>query len=303
MFYVATLANEKLGIGAIKTNLSGVASAFQDYGLRNPIYDETGKRMFRLQRMIRGLKKIPRFQKQKEIRKALTIDKLDRIFVELERAGATLSRQDVNMIKACLALGVYAMLRVSECTSPYADRGKFTADLHACIGDVEFVPSIEDPQFVQFNVRRSKTDPFREGIVLRVAANGSRTCPVQAMAAYFRTNSSRKRDDPLFSFLGGQSLTRASLQKWMRWGLERAGLNPKHYATHSMRSGGATSLLACPGFDIEHIKTLGRWRSDSVSRDLRDSEMLRVQASRNMASISSNDWMRNEFPKFDPSGG
>jgi hypothetical protein len=36
---------------------------------------------------------------------------------------------------------------------------------------------------------------------------------------------------------------------------------------------------------------------------LRVSDMLRVQASRNMASISSNDWMRNEFPKFDPSGG
>ena len=73
--------------------------------------------------------------------------------------------------------------------------------------------------------------------------------------------------------------------------MRRLGRNPKEYGTHSLRSGGCTSLRAA-GVSWETIKIVGRWRSDSALRygQLHPSDILdlarRVQSAPDIAEAS-----------------
>ena len=67
---------------------------------------------------------------------------------------------------------------------------------------------------------------------------------------------------PLFRFRDGRALTRPRLVVEVRKALTQAGINPDDYASHSFRSGAATTAVAC-GVPVDIIKTLGRWKSNA----------------------------------------
>ena len=181
-------------------------------------------------------------------RRPITKDLLLQILHQIDgttREGATLY--------AAFCLAFAAFLRIGEFTYTTKD--------------------LKDPEFSQWFLTRrsvtlhkdhleltlpaSKTDPFRRGITLNVAASGDDACPVQALRRLFRWEA--LPDSPLFSW--GSAFTRQSVTGKLREILIQIGIEG-HYSGHSFRRGAATSARLA-GLSDEEIQLLGRWRSDS----------------------------------------
>jgi hypothetical protein len=208
---------------------------------------------------------------------ALTTDKLQKLLVNISTAAGG-SAYNATAYKAALTMGVYMLLRVSELVAPTTtthDRNRYLN-----IEDIEVLPSIDDPRWLRVNIKVSKTDVYREGVELKVATNDTATCPVLAMADWLRVRLRSHPKEPAFTLADGSFMTRGRLQSTMQEGLRLAGFDQRHYTSHSMRSGGATSL-ACANWPAETIMLLGRWSSDCYVRYLRfdDNRRRRVSAS------------------------
>lgn len=110
---------------------------------------------------------------------------------------------------------------------------------------------------LELTLPASKTDPFRRGITLIIAASGDIACPVRALRHLFRWETSS--DSPLFQLDG--AFTRETVTSQLRELLTLLGVQG-HYSGHSFRRGAATSAREA-GLTIEEIQLLGRWKSDS----------------------------------------
>ena len=119
-------------------------------------------------------------------------------------------------------------------------------------------------------IRWSKTIQFRERVVdiplPRIP--GSPLCPTSALyRAFSFTAPVSSRDQQAFNWVDQSSHTHTftynSFVKKLRHHLSTLGLDPKNYAGHSFRRGGA-SFAYLSGVPIEMIKALGDWRSDTV---------------------------------------
>jgi hypothetical protein len=281
--------------GTVRTTLSGLANELAALGLPNPMKEDDGSYRYNLHRMLRGMKR--KYSGVKKIRLALTTDKLMLANTWLLEHGG-LPVVDTVAISCCMIMGVFFMLRVSELVAPSTT--KHSPILNATLGDVKFLPSMEDPQFVEFTVRNSKQDYFRQGCVLKVAANGTSICPVAAVLKLVKSRPHARPDEPLFVLANGKYLDRARLQKEMRRSLEAVGFKGSDYATHSMRSGGATSLFCAEGFDGDAVRVLGRWSSSSYRLYLRHTDKMRRDASLAMARMATADWSKLDRKSFNP---
>ena len=84
------------------------------------------------------------------------------------------------MLWVALTLAFFGFLRVSEFTSG----GKFNPHCHLSPSDIVSRPSKLNPNYMQVNIKVSKTEPFRSGIKLIIDKTGSTICHVQAMLEY-----------------------------------------------------------------------------------------------------------------------
>lgn len=176
-------------------------------------------------------------------------------------AEAVLPRiQQVNFIAAVL-LAFTGLLRVSEFTV----KGVFRPPIHAMRNDVVFVPDRVNPTAVQFTIKVSKTDQFRESVTITIQrSDHSRRCPVRALMRLFEVDT-QPLASPLFNF-ARDGVTRNSTRQQFALLCNNlftyAGINSMYLKTHSFRQGGATALLEA-GAPRHIIKIAGRWRSDS----------------------------------------
>lgn len=67
---------------------------------------------------------------------------------------------------------------------------------------------------------------------------------------------------PLSRERGGCPLRFATITRAIKQGARSLRLDADSFTSHSLRSGGATALLAA-GYDIEFVKVMGRWSSDA----------------------------------------
>ena len=241
--WLAHLGNRRPKAKTLKAYLTGVRSLHVDMGYE----DLSAFQSPRLQRIIRGLRRM-RGEAGTRERHPITKDLLLRILHQIDRntrEGATLY--------AAFCLAFAAFLRVGEFTYSAKD--------------------LKDPEFSQWFLTRrsvtlhkdhleltlpaSKTDPFRRGITLSVAASGDDACPVQALRRLFRWEA--PPDGPLFQL--GDAFTRQLVTGKLRETLTLLGIEG-HYSGHSFRRGAATSARMA-GLSDEEIQLLGRWRSDS----------------------------------------
>ncbi|KAF7296793.1 Integrase/recombinase xerD like protein [Mycena indigotica] len=231
MSWVASLAG-RIQPKSIKAYLSAVRSLHVDADLpftacESPV----------VQRLIRGIK---RFHGEKDRKPVLPITRsiLTRILAQL-RPGAVPGH---STLYAAFCLGYAGFLRSGEITS---GNGK-DASLNLTRNNVQFLPNFEHAEYIQLTLPSSKTDPFRKGVTLTIAAvPGEPTCPVTAL----------KR-------LDGKPLHYKTFVTGLREALSAAGINPSGYAGHSLRRGAATEAAAAGCNDYE-IQLLGRWRSDA----------------------------------------
>lgn len=161
--------------------------------------------------------------------------------------------------RAFSTLAFAGFLRTAEFTS---DAKGFSPLFNVTRGSVTFVPSLDAPTHLILRLPASKTDPFRHGVdVLIAAAPLSASCPVRAMQDLFRHHP-LPLSAPLFQLPDGSHLTRAESIRLTRSSLLAAGEDPSLYLGHSWRRGAATTAAAA-GFTEHDIQVLGRWSSDS----------------------------------------
>ena len=142
---------------------------------------------------------------------------------------------------------------------------------------------------IQVAIKASKTDPFRVGMKIFVAATGQSVCPSWALKKYLYYRKCCK--GPLFQLSNGNYLTRQVLASIVRKDLVSYGLRPSAYCTHSFRIGVA-STAAVAGIPGSLIKSFGWWQSDCYQCYLRiDHEHLRKVPSQ-LAAVTkvSHTW-------------
>ena len=94
------------------------------------------------------------------------------------------------------------------------------------------------------HLHQSKTDPFRKGCTITIAATNTSTCPCKALQFYSNLIPSAKKQGPLFNAGSFSPLTRERLTAVIRQLLHQAGISPHMYASHSFRIGAATTAAA-----------------------------------------------------------
>ncbi|KAF5337417.1 hypothetical protein D9611_003081 [Ephemerocybe angulata] len=205
-------------------------------------------------RLIRGIK-VYHGERDRRPVQPITLPILTALLAKLQpdsKAG------DASIYTACcVAYG--GLLRSGEFTQ---GKGK-DVSLGLQRQHVKFLPSFEDANHIILTLPASKTDPFRKGVTVTIAAApGAPTCPVAALKRFWNAASDRLPSSPLFENPDGSALTYTHFVDSIRDALERAGLNPKLYAGHSFRRG-AASAAAAAGYSDYEIQLLGRWRSDA----------------------------------------
>ena len=113
-------------------------------------------------------------------------------------------------------------------------------------------------------IKVSKTDPFRQGQTIRLAASGSSTCPVRSLQKHLNNCPNGKQ--PLFTFQDTTFLTRQTLSALVKQLLRTSEL--PGLSSHSFRIGAAKPAAAAKVPDWL-IKTLGRWSSNCYEKYIR----------------------------------
>ena len=96
------------------------------------------------------------------------------------------------------------------------------------------------------NLPASRTDPFREGIMLTIAARNDNGCPVRAMTQFLAIDTHRPPNAPLFC-VGRENqypFTREYVIRILQERATRASLLQGSWNGHSFRRGAATWAAA-----------------------------------------------------------
>ena len=181
--------------------------------------------------------------------------------------------EDKLMIWAAIISAFFGFLRVSEYTSTH--KSKFDPSTTLLFEDVNIENDIAN-----INIKASKTDPFRQGVTVRLAANNTPLCPVQALRRYMAIHPTKS--GPLFRFQNQTFLTRKDVNNILVDTTD--GL--ANTTSHSLRIGAATTAAAmgCPRW---LIMSLGRWSSDCFRRYIRISNHTMINTSHILANCDN----------------
>ena len=104
---------------------------------------------------------------------------------------------DSVILWAAMTLAFFGFLRLGEliCNST------FSPDTHLSLGDVTFLPSWDNPDYMSVRINISKTGPFRRGQTITIGKTNKPVCPVKAMKAYISVRTTTS--GPLFIFTSG----------------------------------------------------------------------------------------------------
>ena len=239
--WIAELSTKRVKAQTVKKYLTALRSAHVDMG-----YD--GLAVFhhpQLQRIIADMRRLRGKPDTKE-RCPITKDVLLRLLPLFDCA----TRGGMTMYAAfCLAFAGF--LRAGEFTYSAHD-WEHEEEFHKWFLTRRSVSFHDD--YIELSLPASKTDPFRQGVTLTIAATGDEACAVTALRRLFH-DWPASLSAPLFQI--GGSFTRQRLTET----LIAVGIDG-HYTGHSFRRGAATSAREA-GLSEDEIQLLGRWKSDS----------------------------------------
>ena len=274
--WIAELSTKRVKADTIKGYLTGVRSAHVDMGFENLSVFQNPQ----LQRIIAGSRRLRGEADTKE-RCPITKDILLQLLPHFNRhtkRGATL--------QAAFCLAFAAFLRVGEFTYTAKD-----------LEDEEFakwfltrrsVRLYED--HLELTLPASKTDPFRQGITLTVAATNDEACTVRALRHLFQQWPAAPTS-PLFESEAHSPFTRDTVTSSLRQALRSEGIQG-HYSGHSFRRGAATSARLA-GLTDDEIMLLGRWKSDCYRLYIETHPAHILAASRRHQTVQV--WTETEF--------
>ena len=181
--------------------------------------------------------------------------------------------EDKCMMWAAMSIAFFGLLRVSEYTCEKVNY--FLPETTLCVDDVSC-----GNNWATINVKASKTDVFRVGVKIRLAANFTNLCPVQALLQYLQNRPSQ--GGPFFIFTNGRYLRRIDVSNCMKV-MSGIGAN---LSSHSFRIGAATTL-ANSGHPRWLIQALGRWSSDCFRDYIRIADGTIGEVSRSLVNQSA----------------
>ena len=252
VYFVTHCQNQlKLRYETIKTYLAGIKFFYLKNGQSLKFKDYE-----RLHYVLRGVKK------QQTVS---TLKRLPITFSILYRLCHCLDQGMFNpfldlMMKCVCSMAYFGFLRCGEFTS------KCRND-YIMFQDIWFA---EDMSYYTLNLKSSKTDPFHQGVEIKIFENVI-LYPVQTMKAYHekRLNMCHiHNNNALFIDDEGDPLSRNFFISHMKETLLRIGLDDNRYSGHSFRIGAATTAAAA-GIPDHMIQSLGRWSSDCYTRYIR----------------------------------
>ena len=207
--------------------------------------------MERLRLLMRAIKRVKgQFTQPK--RAPITIDHMKTLKNNLR--GSDHKDPDKLMLWAAFTTASFGFLRSSEFCSRTSQA--FEPSRTLLVKDVSITG-----QTAFVNIKISKTDPFREGQIIRLAASNSSVCPVRALQNHLR--NCNLPNQPLFTFADASYLSRQILSNILKSLLPKHNCSP--FSSHSFRIGAATTAAAA-GIPEWLIKVLGRWSSDCYER-------------------------------------
>lgn len=178
--------------------------------------------------------------------KALPIEDLERIVTLLDSAGTLKAFRD----NALLQVGFFGAMRRSELVGIDVGHLGWTHE------------------GIEIMLPRSKTDPFREGIVKAIPYGDGPCCPAKALRAWL--NASGITEGPVFrsiskwGVVASTALGAGSVNTVLEDCAGMAGLDyVPDLSSHSLRRGMATSAYRA-GADFRDIKKQGGWRHDGT---------------------------------------
>ncbi|KNZ80827.1 hypothetical protein J132_04256 [Termitomyces sp. J132] len=234
----------------IKSYLTAVRSLHTDAGLPFDAIDSP-----LVQRLIHGFQ-CYHGEKERRPVQPVTLPILTALLAQLW-PGVTPGH---TIIYAACCLAYSGLLHSGEFTT--GKGGKFNPSLNLSRDCVPFLPDFTNATHVHVTLPASKTDPFRRGVTITVAAApGHPTCPVATLKAMF-TEIPQDHNAPLFKQPDGKPLSYSYFVKGICEVLTLTGLNPDVFAGHSFCRG-AASEAAAAGYSDYGIQLLGRWRSDA----------------------------------------
>jgi hypothetical protein len=196
----------------IKGYISAVRSLHVDAGLPFEVCNSPA-----LQRVIRGIK---RFQGDRDRKPKLPIT-LD-IMLRLGLVAGDLSDIENAIFDAAKNLAWAGFLRCGEFT--VGDRARFDSAVHLTRDSIRFFEE-GGIEYMELTIPASKTDPFRGGVTIVIAAapNSPSTCPVRAMKHLFAIHP-LPPTAPLFAKADSSPLRRAEFIRTLKARITAIGL-------------------------------------------------------------------------------
>ena len=278
IFFVAFCQDKlKLRYSTVKLYMAGIRNHFIKSIGRDPLLAENGTPFLQLPLILQSLKRMQPPMHMNRL--PITVNILKGMCTSLERG--VFGPQDDTMLLACITLAFFGFLRCGE----FSVISEFDPSWNLSCNDV--VWNAEDNSFI-LNLRKSKTDPFRQGIpIAYTPITGFPTiCPVSRMRQYLKLRYGMPitHEGPLF-VLNSKAMTRQVFISMMRTVLRKAGYNDEMYNGHSFRSGAATTC-AIANVEDHLIKTLGRWSSSCYTRYIKTPREVIGRAHQAMALVS-----------------
>jgi len=272
LFSVA-LAQRSISYQSIKVYLYGVQYHSLFHGQSIQISS-----MSYLRYVLRGIRRIQGNTLRRPLRNPITVSHLLSMLGFL--SSSSFSAHDKAMWHSVIVTAFFGLLRVSEFTCP---GNTFDASSHLAREDISFN---RNNSILYIKIKASKTDPFRAGVIIRLAAiRGHKLCPVAAMRSYLDFRS--LHSGPLFILSNGQYLTRRFVTAFLD--LTLPGV--PNINTHSFRIGGASAALSAGASDAL-IRIMGRWSSDCYNRYIRISDRSVLDFHNSLASTRTTDTWR-----------
>ena len=267
----------------MKLYLCGLKSYQLDLGIECTAFANP-----RLERTLQGIKR-DHIEPGRRERTPLTRPQLLHI---LNRLGRT-SYNDI-VLQAAFTLAFAGFLRVGEFTYRQSDLETGTAFRNSFLtkNSIRLFPS---GTHLELTLPASKTDPFRHGIQLTIAASYDAGCPVSAMKRFLEIDRHRPAVAPLFciGIYEQRPFTREYVVQRLREIAIQGGLGRGAWNGHSFRRGAAT-WAAQVGITESQIQTLGRWRSDAYKIYIEFSKEQRI-------TLSQRFQLGSTAPQANPS--
>ncbi|OWZ11279.1 hypothetical protein PHMEG_00015722, partial [Phytophthora megakarya] len=189
-------------------------------------------------------------------------------------------------------LGYYFLLRSSEYLYVKGGRHRYALqvrDVQVLDHDGKITKHASDAVTVQVTLRVSKTDQRGQGTTRSLRRSGHKViCSVKAavMLLEHADKAGLDETDPICSWFKKRMIRATVMTRLIKCAARATGKDPAHYSSHSMRSGGATSLLSAR-VEVTTIKLHGRWSSSAFERYTRYTRQLEEPLAKLMAPKSS----------------